>query len=93
MGKPRGKEGDPLMENQGATHSMRATDGEKKSVAPTIQAQFSPILAAIADTKIVLQQDIGEVSVGLELLRAEHRKLAERMMDVEKGVDDMHPTQ
>ncbi|KAJ1141754.1 hypothetical protein NDU88_008082 [Pleurodeles waltl] len=53
----------------------------------------SDSLDTIADTKTTLQQDIGVVSAGLGLLRAEHRKLAEKMMEVEKVVEDMHPAQ
>ncbi|KAJ1203987.1 hypothetical protein NDU88_007768 [Pleurodeles waltl] len=92
MGNTRGKQGDSQMETPGTTHHTRATEGEKESMAPTIQAQFDRILAAIADTKTVLQQEIGVVSAGLGLLRAEHRELAENIAEVEKEVEDMQPS-
>ncbi|KAJ1198623.1 hypothetical protein NDU88_002462 [Pleurodeles waltl] len=88
MGKPRGKQEDSQMETSGMTHHTPTSEREKESMTPTIQA----LLAAIADTKTALQQDIGVVSVGLGLLRAEHRKLAEKMMKMEKVVEDMQPT-
>ncbi|KAJ1210398.1 hypothetical protein NDU88_005762 [Pleurodeles waltl] len=80
MGKPRGKQGDPQMETVGMAHSMQALYGKKEPMAPTIQVEFDRILVAITDTKAALQQDIGVVSPGLGLLRAEHRKLVEKVM-------------
>ncbi|KAJ1157589.1 hypothetical protein NDU88_010294 [Pleurodeles waltl] len=92
MGKLRGKQGNSQMETPDVTH-RGPSEGEKKTVAPMIQAQFDRILAAIADTKTSLQQDIGVVSVGLGLLQAEHRKLVEKMREVEKVVEDMQLAQ
>ncbi|KAJ1120145.1 hypothetical protein NDU88_008320 [Pleurodeles waltl] len=93
-GQPRqGRQGDSQMETPVVVHHTRSSKGEKEAMAPSIQAQFDQILATMADTKRAMQQDIGVVSVGLGLLRAEHRKLAEKMMEVEKVVKDMQPTQ
>ncbi|KAJ1204201.1 hypothetical protein NDU88_007982 [Pleurodeles waltl] len=81
-----------LDETLATTHHTLTSERQKESLGPTIQAQFDCILEAIADTKTALQQDIGVVSVGLGLLQAEHRKLVEKMTEVEKVVEDMQPT-
>ncbi|KAJ1198933.1 hypothetical protein NDU88_002771 [Pleurodeles waltl] len=59
----------------------------------TMQSKFDKILAAIVGTKAALQQDVGAVSVGLELLHAEHRKLAQRVQETEHELEDMRPAQ
>ncbi|KAJ1146435.1 hypothetical protein NDU88_012711 [Pleurodeles waltl] len=49
--------------------------------------------SVIVDTKTALQQDIGAISVGLGLLRAEHRKSVERVQEMECGLAAIQPAQ
>ncbi|KAJ1080924.1 hypothetical protein NDU88_001112 [Pleurodeles waltl] len=93
MGKTRSKEGDSHTDTPGMTHHTRATVAQKESMVPTIQAQFDQILATTADTKTALQLEIGVVSEGLWLLRAEQRKLVEKMTEMEKEGEAMQPIQ
>ncbi|KAJ1209200.1 hypothetical protein NDU88_004578, partial [Pleurodeles waltl] len=74
-------------------HYPQETVGEMEARVPKRQAEFDRILAAIADTKAALQQDIRVVSMGLGLLLAEHHKWANRVKEVESGLEEIEPSQ
>ncbi|KAJ1128943.1 hypothetical protein NDU88_007315 [Pleurodeles waltl] len=62
-------------------------------VTPPLQATLDKILGAIEDTKTTLQRDIGQVSVEVNLLRADHQKLADRVKENEIVLAEISPLQ
>ncbi|KAJ1165273.1 hypothetical protein NDU88_005701 [Pleurodeles waltl] len=62
-------------------------------VTPCLQATLDKILGAIEDTKTTLQGDIGQVSVEVSLLRADHQKLADRVQEAETVLAELLPVQ
>ena len=54
--------------------------------------QFDKILQAIQDTKTTLETKIDTVALDLGILRADHRKLAERVTELESGSLTVQPT-
>ncbi|KAJ1126911.1 hypothetical protein NDU88_005317 [Pleurodeles waltl] len=60
-----------------------------EAVEDSIHLPLDKVLAAVADTKQGLQQDISAVSVGLGLLWAEHLKLAEKVTRMEDAVGEI----
>ncbi|KAJ1115859.1 hypothetical protein NDU88_004080 [Pleurodeles waltl] len=62
-------------------------------VTPPLQATLDKILEAIEDSKTTLQWDIGQVSVKVNLLRADHQKLADRVKENEIVLAEISPVQ
>ncbi|KAJ1201266.1 hypothetical protein NDU88_005079 [Pleurodeles waltl] len=55
-------------------------------------SQFEKVLQAILDTKTSLETKIDAVTQDVNLLRADHGKLSERVAETETDVAGMRPT-
>ncbi|KAJ1216689.1 hypothetical protein NDU88_004290 [Pleurodeles waltl] len=55
----------------------------------SLQATLDKILGAKEESKTTLQWEIGQVSVELGLLRADHQKLADRVLGIETVLTDL----
>lgn len=92
MGKPKGKQGGPSQDTEETLLDQGKSDKAEAPQDPMKQ-QVDLILAAIADIRRALQQDIPQVAAGLGLLRADHAKLSDRVKCVEVKLEEMEPTQ
>ena len=84
-----------------ATAPPRPLTGEIKEQSTTTTAMDLPaaredkldqILAAIATSREVLEQQIAGVSSSLSLLRDDHKKLADKVQHHEKEIAQIHPS-
>ncbi|KAJ1178356.1 hypothetical protein NDU88_003602 [Pleurodeles waltl] len=53
---------------------------------------LSKILGAIEDFKLTLQRDIGKVAAEVGLLRTDHQKLSDKVLEVESTVTNLQPS-
>ena len=68
-----------------------ATLGDLNTLLASHTTQFEKILAAIQDTKNTLEAKIDNVALDVGLLRADHKKLAERVKVIEETNKMAHP--
>ena len=64
-----------------------------EQIPTALQHSLNKILDAIAESKNTLQKQIGSVAVELELLRADHNKLSERVKTTETTLETLQPEQ
>ncbi|KAJ1109425.1 hypothetical protein NDU88_006786 [Pleurodeles waltl] len=67
MGKPKTKGTNAVAGVLGPHRIEQGVADDPGRSTPSLQEQFDRILAAIAVTKVMLQEDIGMISVGLGL--------------------------
>ena len=84
MGKPKPKE---------AAMGHPPQEDTEEEVPLALKATLDKILQAITETKETLQAQIGTVTTELSLLRADHRKLTEKVTTVEGEVTELKPVQ
>lgn len=93
MGKPRGKPADntsalPPTEDGGEGLSSSADAQGPAHEAPD---KLDLILREIKDTRAALEQQIGTLATGLNLLKADHKKLSETVQDHDRSLKTMEP--
>ena len=87
MGKPRPKTGTQSEADPTPREQMNADTHEQKP----IDSKLDQILSAISSTRDSLESRIDGVAEGLNLLRDDHRKLKEKVVQSEKPLDAMQP--
>ncbi|KAJ1190938.1 hypothetical protein NDU88_000257 [Pleurodeles waltl] len=92
MGKARNKTS-TATQDPDETSLVQQERGNQDTNETSIYMHLDKVLAAIADTKRMLQQDISAVPVCLGLLQAKHHQLAERVITVEALMGEIKPDQ
>lgn len=99
MGRPKAKQPDPpTQQEQEAEHAGDLERcGDTDIIPPTPQTaqvdKLDLILKEIRDTRSALETQIRTLSVGLNLLQADHKKLAEKVKSQKMALDDLIPQQ
>ena len=75
--------GSELETNEEIQMPEAASLGNLSTILAAHTAQFEKILAAIRDTKNALEAKIDNVALDVGLLRADHKKLSERVKEIE----------
>ncbi|KAJ1082321.1 hypothetical protein NDU88_002489 [Pleurodeles waltl] len=93
VGKPKaprapGPELDPPLKEGGVLEILAQLDTTLKSHS----AQFDKVLQAILDTKTSLETRIDTIATDVTLLRADDRKLADRVEETESSLAALCPT-
>ncbi|KAJ1139770.1 hypothetical protein NDU88_006135 [Pleurodeles waltl] len=93
MGKPKaprapGPKLDLTLKKGGVLETLAQLDTTLKSHS----AQFDKVLQAILDTKTSLETRINTIATDVTLLRADHRKLADRVEEMESSFAALCPT-
>lgn len=99
MGRTKAKQPDPSMQRESGPDSSTDHNGEAdlEMIAPTQQEglpdKLDIILQEIRDTRKALEIQIGTLSTGLNLLRADHGKLNEKVQANKLALQDLIPQQ
>ena len=97
MGKPRSIKPNTALDNDPITTSRNEQDENVmlRGLESTLDIhthQFEKILNAIKETKCALEAKIDTVALDVGLLRADHKKLTDRVTEVESTNAAMRPT-
>ena len=84
MGKTKGpKETGPNAEQQTSGHTEGGTSSNGKELPDALQLHLDKVLEAIKTTREALENKIDSVVIDVGLLRADHKKIAEKV-DINK---------